>query len=388
MLNWNQSNNGYTRLFTTKVNARSSAHLFGFLKYSFVFLASLILVFFTFCQLQMNVRVYFRNWLSNAEAAYTAPLAKGCFDLLPKNSPYWTGRKEYTYDLSPGFSLMEEDDCYQFASTIQPSSTTKTQVIFHAYWRADLAPIGPKQVATLRSFFATQSNSSVLYLWSNGDLSKSEGIQYIQSKVGSRLETRFYDAHKLAQGTPVSGSKYLSLRDELGYLDGDLLRLLVVYQYGGVWFDMDALFVRDLSPLLEQEWLQQWDCYLPNGFPFNGAFMRFYRHSPYVCEMLSEIATGPSPRPDTFDWGGYMYYRIYRRLLYHGIRPWSVLPWCFTDSMLCSPENSMPNAFEEASFSAKALMSTFAYHWHNQWKKQPGSLFRFLNQLHQNTTGW
>ncbi|CAO3594873.1 unnamed protein product [Absidia cylindrospora] len=262
-------------------------------------------------------------------------------------------------------------------------------MIYHAYWRADIAPVGPKQLATLRSFFATQNvNNSVIYLWSNGDLSTSPVIKDIKARVGDRLQTKLYEPKELSKGSPMEDSPHLSFKDTSGYLDGDLIRLLVIYKYGGMWFDMDSLFIRDMSPLFEREWLQQWDCFLPNGFPFNGAFMRFKKHSPYLCEMLTEMARGPLPRPNTIDWGGYMYYKVYRRLLHNGIRPWSVLPWCFTDSMVCAPSNSMPNAFVETDFSKRRLLQTFAYHWHNQWKKEPGSLFRFLEDRHKNVTGW
>ncbi|KAI8365335.1 uncharacterized protein BYT42DRAFT_589583 [Radiomyces spectabilis] len=348
-----------------------------------------VLTFFAICNLQLNVRIYLRNWISHSDNLYYRPLA-GCFDGLPPDSPYLRGDGGYENDLSPGISLMEDYDCYDYAATLQPVPTTSHQkTIFHAYWRADLAPVGPKQLATLRSFFATQNpNTTMIYLWSNGDLSPSPVIKEIQSHVGDRLQTKLYDPKELSKGTPMEGSPHLDLNDASGYLDGDLLRLLVVYRYGGMWFDMDSLFVRDVSPLLEQEWLSQWDCFLPNSFPFNGAFMRFHKESPYLCEMLSEVANGPLPRPNTIDWGGYMYYRIYRRLLHHRIRPWTVLPWCFTDPMVCAPRNSMPNAFIETEFPEDRLLQTFAYHWHNQWKKEPGSLFRFLETRHKNVTGW
>jgi hypothetical protein len=360
------------------------------LKYAILIIFGIVVTFFAVCQLQLNVRVYLRNWISHADDAYYSSLA-GCFDNLPEDSPYLNGVNQYAYDVAPGISLMEDYDCYDFAATIKskPQPVSKEKIVYHAYWRSDLAPVGPKQLATLRSFFATQNpNNTVLYLWSNGDLSVSPIIKEIKTYVGSRLETKIYSPHELATGSPMEGSSHLDFKDNSGYLDGDLIRLLAIYRYGGMWFDMDSLFIRDMAPLLEHEWLSQWDCFLPNGFPFNGAFMRFHKKSPYLCEMLSELASGPLPRPDTIDWGGYMYYRIYRRLLHHGIRPWAVLPWCFTDSMVCSPKNSMPNAFIETDFSEERLLQTFAYHWHNQWKKEPGSLFKFLEQRHKEAIGW
>ena len=44
----------------------------------------------------------------------------------------------------------------------------------------------------------------------------------------------------------------LHSKDTKAWVDGDLVRLLVTWAYGGVWVDMDSLLSRDLSPLLEQ----------------------------------------------------------------------------------------------------------------------------------------
>ncbi|RUP47623.1 hypothetical protein BC936DRAFT_145521 [Jimgerdemannia flammicorona] len=317
------------------------------------------------------------------------PLHEGCFDKKPRTSQIVISSQRDTRDtLHGGILLNARWDCYDFASTIKPTDEPIENTIYHSYWRSDLTPFGEKQVSTLRSFFATQNaNHSTLFLWSNGELI-SPLLTNLKSIVGDRLQIRLYDTEVLAKGTPIEGSPHLSIKDDLAYLDGDLIRLLVLYKYGGMWFDMDTLFVRDMSPVLSQEWLGQFDCFMPEGLPFNGAFMRFRKDSPYVCEMLGEMATGPSPRKNTVDWGGYLYYRVYRRLLQHGIKPFSTLPWCFTDSVSCTAENSMPHAFDEAEFPKERLDQTFAFHWHNQWHRSPGSVFRYLDDLHKKTLGW
>ena len=53
----------------------------------------------------------------------------------------------------------------------------------------------------------------------------------------------------------------LNLNDKKAWVDGDLIRLPLLWQYGGVWVDMDSLLTRDMSPLLEHEFVTQWDCY-------------------------------------------------------------------------------------------------------------------------------
>ena len=34
----------------------------------------------------------------------------------------------------------------------------------------------------------------------------------------------------------------------------DLMRSVLLYNYGGAWMDTDVLLVQDLSPILEEDW--------------------------------------------------------------------------------------------------------------------------------------
>ncbi|RUP43695.1 hypothetical protein BC936DRAFT_136845 [Jimgerdemannia flammicorona] len=349
-----------------------------------------IVVFFSVAQLQLNLRVYLREWISHEEDRYYEPL-HGCFDNVPADSPYYSqDAVSFKHDIAAGIPLTDGWECFDFASTIKSEPTKpREHIIYHTYWRADLLPIGDKQISALRSVYATQNiNYTTIYLWSNGDLTNSRLLMNLKNRVGESLQLRHYKAEELAKDTPMDGSPNLVFNDQYAYLDGDLIRLLALYKYGGMWFDMDSLFIRDMSPLFEREWVSQWDCFLPRGYPFNGAFMRFRKDSPYVCEMLTEMATGPLPRKKTIDWGGYMYYRVYRRLLANGRMPFDIVPWCFSDPVSCHPYNSMPKLAEESKFDKRRLMQVFAYHWHNQWNKSPGTVFRYLDELHKDKLKW
>jgi hypothetical protein len=78
------------------------------------------------------------------------------------------------------------------------------------------------------------------------------------------------DIPRLARGTALDGNELLERQDQKGWVDGDLIRLLVLWTYGGVWVDMDSLLTRDLHPLLEHEFVTQWDCY--GKYPFVDCF--------------------------------------------------------------------------------------------------------------------
>lgn len=203
-------------------------------------------------------------------------------------------------DVHAGLEMRFGLDCYEFAGTVRsqiptishPSHRSRTQ--FHTYWRSDLALFGPRQEYMLKSFFATQNlATSKLVLWSNGDMRGNpilreylrrygavEGDQgdIVGSERGS-FDVRVADIALLARGTELDPEYHtheneaefernifpsahrLLLSDSKAWLDGDLIRLLLLWNFGGVWVDMDFLLTRDLEPLLEHEFVTQWDCY-------------------------------------------------------------------------------------------------------------------------------
>ncbi|EKM77311.1 hypothetical protein AGABI1DRAFT_61891 [Agaricus bisporus var. burnettii JB137-S8] len=308
-------------------------------------------------------------------------------------------------EVQAGVEMKFGMDCYDFAGTVQSSKTrmsdtTTTMVpnedddektIFHTYWRVDLAPFGPRQEWMLKSFLSTQNlYQTKLIIWSNGNLSSNTILHSYVLKYPNNIGLKVVDMEELAKGTELEGEKFkeriLELKDEKAWLDGDLIRLLLLWNYGGVWVDMDSLLTRDLEPLLEHEFVTQWDCYDKAYSPFNGALLRFRQHSPYLCEAFHIIAHSPKPpRPGSTDWGSLLYLKLFRTLLSKSIPPFKVLPFCFNDGRSCRLDNRLPDPFEKDRKDMKWTMGmdvkenggldrvlgkVFAVHLHNQWEKE------------------
>ncbi|KAH9979746.1 hypothetical protein BJV74DRAFT_719285, partial [Russula compacta] len=271
-------------------------------------------------------------------------------------------------------------DCYDFAGTVQfreaerEEDTHAEPVLLHSFWPAGRAPFGPRQEAMLKSVLATQPRArSRLVLWSDRDMSADVLLRaYVErygasGERGRRIELRVVDLPLLAQGTeledsalmrsPLSdGSSSVSNADA----DAELVRLLVLWRYGGVWVDMDSLLTRDLMPLLEHEFVTQWKCdYGTNTPPMTGALMHFYQHSPYLCEAFHVLATSP-PRSSA-DWGARLYDNLWRRLIAEGWPPFKILPFCFSDGRSCGPQSQLlpdplkPDGHEEGAWAAVAM---------------------------------
>ena len=220
---------------------------------------------------QVEITIYDRSWV-HKEIDPIAPLT-GCFDETRVSPRY--NVSEFVYgpkknEVQTGIPLRMGLDCYDFAGTIkqEPRTGRKDQSIsaedrtqYHTYWRVDLAPFGLRQEWMLKSFFATQDmSSSRLILWSNGHLN-SNILQTYLKRYPDSFALKIVDIPSLAKGTELEGSDLLIQKDSRAWVDGDLIRLLLLWNYGGVWVDMDFLLTRALEPLLEHEFVTQWDCH-------------------------------------------------------------------------------------------------------------------------------
>lgn len=206
------------------------------------------------------------------------------------SSSFSSGLSLKTVQVHPGIPLRLGMDCYNFAGSIHslphslqepPEYIPPSQRIqYHTYWRTDLAAFSTRQELMLKSFFATQYLPYTrLILWSNGPLSPPSKpnsiLEYYLKRYPDSFELRVVDYDELARGTELEGHELLRVKDTKAWIDGDLVRLLVLWAYGGVWVDMDSLLTRDLGPLLGHEFVTQWDCY--------GADFLFLCHSRSLC---------------------------------------------------------------------------------------------------------
>lgn len=234
---------------------------------------TLVIIFVIFYLYEPHIEIAFypREWI-HREIDPVGQLA-GCFDegrisSAYNVSKYLEGPKKT--EVHAGMGMRLGMDCYEFAATIprsqhmdnRPYLPLDERTQYHTYWRVDLAPFSERQEWMLKSFFATQDHAtSRLIMWSNGDLTTNSILASYASMYPNSFVMRAVDIPDLASGTALEGSPLLKTNDKKAWTDGDLVRLLVIWNYGGVWIDMDSLLTRDLSPLLEHEFVTQWDCY-------------------------------------------------------------------------------------------------------------------------------
>ena len=103
-----------------------------------------------------------------------------------------------------------------------------------------------------------------------------------------------------AEGSPLARSYLLALHDEKAWADSDVARLVILWRYGGVYFDTDVLLARAVTPLLGLEFATEFSCDHAQS-DFNNAIMRFFARSPAAtaaCPPTRTTCSSPTaPRP-------------------------------------------------------------------------------------------
>lgn len=260
-----------------------------------------------------------------------------------------------------------------FAKDI-PEAVYPEMTDIHFYWRVPLE-FGRKQALPIRSAIVTQNLKNIrINVWSNVDLSQNEWIQ----PLAQYINLRHFDAEKEAVGTPLEGHPALKRTDSNCWLDGDLFRLLILWKYGGAYVDCDAVLLRDLAPLLSQEFVYQWGTEHYPKPKLNGAVMRLFKGSRTATDFLEMLKKIPGGTNST-NWGSELY-----GFVRQFNKDFTVFPCAFfnTEWQLYINMGESAHPFRKGNDSGRDFPGAFTWHWHNKWEDpiEEGSKFWRLEQ--------
>jgi Glycosyltransferase sugar-binding region containing DXD motif len=256
-----------------------------------------------------------------------------------------------------------------------PDVPPREPVTFHMFWRQRsggwwprVRRFGRKQALPVKAFFATQDPALCsLTLWSDTDLSDNEWLQPFLS----RLRLRIYDPAAEARGTPLEAHpRVYGQRDARVYRDGDLFRIVVLHNYGGVYADMDTVLLRSLGVFLDQEFVYQWDKFDDLYAP---ALMRLYKGSAFARALLDGLI---AIKPGKYNWG-----RENVKRAFAGGQSITVFPSPFFNTEWQADPTFEP--FKRSPASDELYDGAFAWHWHNKWDDpiEPGCKFERLEAI-------
>src|SRR5262249_24581147 len=139
--------------------------------------------------------------------------------------------------------------------------------VFHCYWTGVLSR---HHELSLKSLVVTQSTPYEIWLWM-----PPESVELNRDALSSlagipMLRVREYVPEREATGTAYA-RRIAILKTGKPPLLSDGLRTLALLKYGGFYFDLDILFLKDLRPLSSIEFFYPWSNQ-PYG---NSALLRF-----------------------------------------------------------------------------------------------------------------
>lgn len=270
-----------------------------------------------------------------------------------------------------------------------PKETTN----FHIYSEIK----NEKELLCIESFLATQNlNKTKLIIWSDYDIKNNHLIQPYRNIV----EFRIYDTKKEAIGTALENHPIWcgDISDSKYYMKSGILRFLVTHKYGGVWADMDMVFLRDFKPILDQEWAYMWGDKLDfENFGPCAAMMSFNKQSKLSSLCLEEICRTELVKDSTV-LDHMLLAKDYKKC------PFTIFPSTFfniewqlnseyKNGVKFYDANGLGTKIEHGWFSKNEYSNMlfeecFAWHWHNSSHKtkpiEDGSKFSILTKKIKN----
>jgi hypothetical protein len=257
----------------------------------------------------------------------------------------------------------------EFCSQI-PNTKQIRKTHFHVQWIG--SDIGRMQLMPIKAFVTSQDLEFChLTVWTDRPYT---GEQF------PNVEFKVFDPFTEIQGTSFQGKR-------LYYFNTDIMRMVYLSKYGGVHIDMDTVLLRDLSPLLDQEFFYTWGI---KHEEIAGGVINLFKNSPVTLRICEEIIKGEQG--------------LYKELFSYvrQFHDFSVFPcaW-FNTEWAIGPEQYIDNdhfqfirsPVKKNKYAAEFYEGVFSWHWHNCWTEaiEEGSKWQlmeeFINQKYKEKYG-
>ena len=256
----------------------------------------------------------------------------------------------------------------------------RQKIIFHCYWHGKF---GRKQAMSVKSLLSTQNDyNNEVWLWLDKDSVHENGNDnpYIQQLAG-RVRIIEY-APELVKSIPAFRKIYFLFGETEDLpLRSDFFRLWVLHEYGGCYFDLDVMFIRNMRNLFTgDEFVYSWEKQL-----YANSAIIFLRKGSCLSEYIVRKVTAQlSAKPwviFSYDDKNLKYLRLYEcslfdpiwddareSYIFHEFKGFFRANPAITNSVIKSPADMFPYSY--------------CYHWHNHWNDaiEPDSPFEFCEK--------
>jgi len=254
--------------------------------------------------------------------------------------------------------------------------------IFHVYWYGKL---DRKQILCINSYLKTQNLSKTkLWVWLDYKTFTEENINLIPKH--KNIEIKKYIPNEEAKGTLFEKNPHLN-QDKYLKFRSDLARVIFLYKYGGVYFDLDMILIKNFDSLLNIEFCYSWS-FEKKG---NNGLLRLFKKSQNCIDLMNKYNRTVSP----FNLLGQNFYLGYNKIIFTDDINLYCLPcvlfdpvWILFDTNKTSKYsklNNFDNFFKKTNEDINKFFNNkiYAYHWHsrNNYFIEKDSYFNKLENI-------
>jgi len=235
-------------------------------------------------------------------------------------------------------------------------------VIFHCYWNGNL---NEKHLISIKScyfFNVLNRRNKKIILWIENNIPNDYNI-----KIKEFCEIKTFNLENEIKDTFLENKEIIYIGGSSGGLSekANFYRLVILYNYGGCWFDLDIFFLQCFEPIFNKfkntNLVYQWEY---QNYPNNAIYISLEPKNITMKNNIEYI------RYLNNGWG---FQRA--KLTYDSQIDLLVLPCATFDSGWMNTSFSKKEQWKHIFFDeyikdislSSFYTGSFAYHWHNNW---------------------
>lgn len=272
----------------------------------------------------------------------------------------------------------------QFHSRVFNFLNRGCSVLFHMIWLSPAKSFGKREFQTVDTLFKARPQGCLLIISRSMDSKLGYRILKPLIDSGFKVYAITPDLPFLVKDTPLeawleemnSGNKdpgYIPLSQNLS----NLIRLAMLYKYGGLYVDTDIIVLEDFSELRNTIGAQSVDSVTKQWTRLNNAIMIFDVNHPILLDFMQEFASGFDGNKWGYN-GPYLLSRVVERV---GNTPGynlTILPpkafypvdWIRIGKLFKKPENESQSILVESMLNELSEGKTYAVHLWNKISRE------------------
>lgn len=272
----------------------------------------------------------------------------------------------------------------QFHSRVFNFLNRGCSVLFHMIWLSPAKSFGKREFLTVDTLFKAHPQGCLLIISSSMDSKLGYRILKPLLDRGFKVYAITPDLPFLVKDTPLeawleemnSGNKdpgYIPLSQNLS----NLIRLAMLYKYGGLYVDTDIIVLKDFSELRNTIGAQSVDSVTKQWTRLNTAIMIFDINHPILLDFMQEFASSFDGNKWGYN-GPYLVSRVIERV---GNTPGynlTILPpkafypvdWIRIGKLFKKPENESESILVESKLNELSEGKTYAVHLWNKRSRE------------------